>query len=370
MALCKYAINRTFFDKIDTEEKAYILGFLYADGYNHEKRGCVKIRLHIQDEELLIRIRNLIFIDKQRPLYYSKNRSQCELVIDNKYMSKQLALLGCVQAKSFKLKFPEFLNVNLIPHFIRGVFDGDGCISLAQLKTGEKKTVFSIIGYRPFIKRINDIISKECSLNCGKLMNYKGKSKKIATCAFSGCRQNIIIRDYLYNHSTIYLQRKYNKFKLLGTLEWGTYGTQQKKDGTPFNTIAFCNLCGKEIIKSLQHQYENKIYCYKCFMDNYYISKKKTLNEIIIKDNYAILIIKDKNILFDIEDIDTVNLYKWHIENGYVISRTRYPKQCIYLHRLLLKLSENEIIKFKDNDKLNCRKNNFEVRGKYGRKNN
>lgn len=60
----KYILNQNFFDDIDTEEKAYWLGFLYADGYNNEKRKEVKIRLAIKDEEHLLKLRDTLYIKK------------------------------------------------------------------------------------------------------------------------------------------------------------------------------------------------------------------------------------------------------------------------------------------------------------------
>lgn len=32
----KYELNENYFNVIDSHEKAYILGFIYADGYNRE----------------------------------------------------------------------------------------------------------------------------------------------------------------------------------------------------------------------------------------------------------------------------------------------------------------------------------------------
>ena len=46
-------INKNFFNKIDTEEKAYFLGFLYADGYNNTDRNSVALSLKEDDKEIL-----------------------------------------------------------------------------------------------------------------------------------------------------------------------------------------------------------------------------------------------------------------------------------------------------------------------------
>ena len=43
-----YKVNENYFEKIDTPEKAYILGFFYADGYNNEETGALEF---VQKEE-------------------------------------------------------------------------------------------------------------------------------------------------------------------------------------------------------------------------------------------------------------------------------------------------------------------------------
>ena len=64
----KYPIVEDFFDKIDTEEKAYILGFLYADGYNDTNKNAVCISLKYDDVEILNTITKII--QPTKPLFY------------------------------------------------------------------------------------------------------------------------------------------------------------------------------------------------------------------------------------------------------------------------------------------------------------
>src|SRR5690606_34041342 len=64
----KYNIDETFFDVIDTEEKAYFLGFLYADGYNNTDRNSVALSLKEDDKEILEILNNLL--QPNKPLQY------------------------------------------------------------------------------------------------------------------------------------------------------------------------------------------------------------------------------------------------------------------------------------------------------------
>lgn len=128
MAVHKWEINENYFDDIDTAEKAYFLGFLYADGYNNVKKHEIKIRLSIQDEELLIKFRNILYPNQDRPLQYSirnGNHSYCELYVSNKRLSDSLAKHGCVQAKLDQAKhtteLPDSPDYNTINEFVASV---------------------------------------------------------------------------------------------------------------------------------------------------------------------------------------------------------------------------------------------------------
>ena len=126
-------MREDFFESIDTEEKAYWLGFLYADGYNYEAKGEVKVALAGKDKDFLLKLRDTIYPNKDKPLYYKENSDLStgyELNMSSARMSRHLAKQGCMQAKTFKIKFPYFIDESLYRHFIRGYFDGDGSLSI------------------------------------------------------------------------------------------------------------------------------------------------------------------------------------------------------------------------------------------------
>lgn len=346
----------------------------------------------IKDEEILKKFRDAIYPNRDRPLYYFKRNNQvafCEVYISNKQISKALSKNGCVQAKTFSLKFPYFLDEKLHNHFIRGVFDGDGSIVLSTLKSGEHKTMFSIIGYRCFIQEINKILSQKCMLNENKLIDYKGKNQRIATVAFSGCRQCIKIRDYLYNNATIYLDRKYKKFNKLGTDEWKTY--ENIKENVYNYTIKVtdkfinpndkkeyiipCCVCGDKLsYRRKIYDINCNIYCHSCYsklfknnIESEYFKNSATNkfdnNKIyIIPDGKSILKIKDVNIIFDTEDYSVVNKFQWHIENNRVVHRSRYPKSTLYLNRIIMNAKNGQSVTFIDGNTFNMQKENLKLR--------
>lgn len=372
----KYKVNDTYFSNIDTADKAYFLGFLYADGYNNVSRHEVKIRLSIQDEELLIKLRDILYPNRDRPLYYQRrnDRQYCELYICNTNISNDLNRHGCVRAKTFNISFPYFIDGNFYSHFIRGVFDGDGSICLSQFKNGQHKTSFSITGYRPFINEINKILSDSCNVHENKLTSYKGKDERIASLAFTGCRQCIKIREYLYQDANIYMLRKYEKFQKLGTDEWRTYQNfkvnlyeRTIKTSEVFNdpkelietNFLLCSKCQQKLrLSNKIYDNDKIIYCSKCYNKTFSSHKRTKNNCIIIKNDIAILQIKEYQIYFDVEDINVVNTYTWHIENGRVVSKNRNHK-CTYLNRLILNAIDGESVAFADGDCFNMRKSNL-----------
>lgn len=211
----KYPIKEDFFDAIDNEEKAYILGLLYADGCNHTKRNSVILSLKEDDKEILDKITAIIqptkplqCIDlskRKKTKGFENSQNQYKLVIANKHISERLVELGCGKAKTHTLTFPteEQVPKYLIRHFIRGYFDGDGGVS------DGKRCKVNIIGTIDFIKKIQIILFNELSFSPTKLTDrWKERETNIRSLGIAGRKQCISFRDWLYNDATIFIERK------------------------------------------------------------------------------------------------------------------------------------------------------------------
>jgi len=127
-----YNLDETFFEKIDTQEKAYVLGWWYSDG-NVMESGTIRIAIQQSDEEILQKIKKILKYDG--PFHYKKAREehhqpQIELCINRQKMAQDLIKLGCHPNKSMNLMFPtlEQVPIDLVRHFVRGYFDGDGSV--------------------------------------------------------------------------------------------------------------------------------------------------------------------------------------------------------------------------------------------------
>ncbi len=198
-----YELDQTVFDVIDNEEKAYWLGFLYADGYNHETRGTIVLTLCNQDIDTLEKFRD--FLKTNKPIGRNDNNSS-KVVVESKHMSKRLNELGVKQAKTHILEFPK-LERELVRHFIRGYFDGDGSISYGKILNYNIGA--SITSTKMFLSKIVEEIP---DVRFWFNKRHKERDNNIYSIS-TGSASNIIkLYHYLYNESTIFMDRKKNKF--------------------------------------------------------------------------------------------------------------------------------------------------------------
>lgn len=214
----KYDYDETYFSKIDTPEKAYWLGFIYADGYISKKQnGNPIFGMTLAEEEPLIKLNQCLKSTKPIRSYkktnsYSDKSIEYKSVFCSSQMVEDLEKVGCVENKTFKLEFPYFLDENLISHFIRGYFDGDGSVYQHLQKNGGKEYLFlgvSICGTESFLKSLAPYIEGETCV-------YKDK-RKDTDCWVIRFNSNIrCLKFYHYiykNCGNMYLSRKKEKFE-------------------------------------------------------------------------------------------------------------------------------------------------------------
>lgn len=216
-----YTLNEHVFDTIDTEEKAYWLGFLMADGYNHENKTAICLRLQAEDAEILEKFKS--FLESNAPIYTffrvtrvnHLKREYKEVRINSVYLSEQLAKLGCTQGKTYTLEFPTCIPQPLINHFIRGYFDGDGCVCIKKRK--DRKSINSMAyqltftGREEFINCIQEQLMLEIGINKIKLEVPTNNFAKVLH--YGGRCVVSKILNYLYKNATIYLKRKHDIYK-------------------------------------------------------------------------------------------------------------------------------------------------------------
>ena len=199
-------INENFFENINTEEKAYILGLLYADGYiNNNGFG---ITLMETDKELLEKISNIIYGKIVLGYRKIKNNAkpQYRFEVVSQKMKNNLIEHGCVKAKTFKIRFPYLKNNMIYQHFIRGYFDGDGCLCVPTNKP--KNITFTITSNIIFCDGLAEYVKNVVGVNMKSCVRYKD----VGITRLTGGQQVRKFMNWLYADATIYMNRKFEKY--------------------------------------------------------------------------------------------------------------------------------------------------------------
>ena len=202
-----YNANYDYFEKINTYEKAYWLGFIMADGYNKETEGSIAIKLHEKDIEILEKFK--LSLKSNHPIALEPKRNQIRIEINSRKMSQDLAKLGCIQAKSLILQWPKNLKKKYISSFILGYFDGDGSISATKRKN-YNFVLYSVhfTSSVTFIESLRNIIKKEIGID------FKTKLVKNSANLYTQSYPNAIkLLKWMYDKCPIHLDRKYNRFQ-------------------------------------------------------------------------------------------------------------------------------------------------------------
>jgi intein-encoded DNA endonuclease-like protein len=198
----RYKVNLNYFDSIDTSEKAYILGLLYADGSVCKDGFYLKMK----DEELLLKVKEEMKAEQPVKKYYYGKYWSYILTISSQKLSKELIKQGCFINKTYTLLFPN-IDKSLHSHFVRGFFDGDGHLGITD-NISTCKVDFTSASTE-FLKSLRILISSFSKTN-GSLRKENGKSNAWHL-RFSGS-QVIDVLNWLYKDATIFMRRKHDKF--------------------------------------------------------------------------------------------------------------------------------------------------------------
>jgi len=206
----KQEIIYDFFDKIDTEEKAYWLGFLFADG-NVTKRGDVlNVNLQIKDKDHLQKLASVFnkSLKTARDACRGKIFMKSVLRVCSTYLCRSLIAKGIVPRKTY-IDSDVFCHVpkNLIRHFIRGNMDGDGCIC-RFIGYGKIRFRVDFLGRSKFIHELKEILEKQFPDDPFYATSYQSLWR---LCICFNPRVYKVL-SWLYDNSNIHLERKHKKY--------------------------------------------------------------------------------------------------------------------------------------------------------------
>ncbi len=253
-------MNTSIFKNIDTEEKAYWLGFIYADGSVDNRHKKLKVTLSDLDKNHLLKLQK--FLGHDKPLYTYKEKTfnfnsdymckpQVELSVYSVELFNSLQTFGIIPNKTYNfcLDISSIPN-NLHKHFWRGIIDGDGC-----LVATDKSRVLQLTGHKETCKMFLDHIKQHFDTNVSILPDGS-----VFTVKFSKTLAGKIGR-YFYEDSTIHLERKYEKAMMIT-------GSENPVVKTPITVIhmgifKFHYDSIKSFCKEFGLNYKNVYYGYK-----------------------------------------------------------------------------------------------------------
>jgi hypothetical protein len=210
----KFNINHNAFATI-TPESAYWAGFLAADGnLRISSSGCKQVRLYLKKSDATHLEKFKRFLNSKHKVSLSPTYDRCSFeFVSEKMYDDLIRLYNITPNKSLTYVFPN-IPEEFMPHFIRGVFDGDGCISEGFWNKNSRtaSVSISIVGTDSMIQEILNWANK----NIGRI-DYKPSDHH----STSGCsifnlavRQGIQFLAKLYEGSTeeTRLDRKFEIF--------------------------------------------------------------------------------------------------------------------------------------------------------------
>lgn len=210
----KYSNNRDAFNSIETEEDAYWLGFITADGYINETNGWLNISLgEIDIEHLKKFLRYMNCTEEEIPQMikqhcggaYTRDNITYSIIICGRQLVNNLKQYGLFQGKSGKEIPYKCKTTELEIAYIRGLLDGDGYIRSTEYGIG-------LVGSQEILEYVRNFFIEQ--------LNWQNASEKyihphgtIYKFAVGGKNISKDILHLLYDNSNIYLDRKYNLYE-------------------------------------------------------------------------------------------------------------------------------------------------------------
>ncbi len=173
-------LKEDFFEHIDTKEKAYWLGFLYADGYVTKDQGATVLDLCEKDLDWVYKFCEVIGVgrDKVRSRTHKKGYRSVSVRIQSRRFTEHLARHGCVNAKSKIIRLPELGSEELDMSFLMGYYDGDGTANGTEVCSGSIEFLKDIVIRFDVRTKLSQTMGKVSKLTLGAnlkrklIMNY------------------------------------------------------------------------------------------------------------------------------------------------------------------------------------------------------
>lgn len=196
-------LDDNFFKEVKSEQKAYLLGWIASDGHI-SKTGEIIIQVHEKDEQCMIDLSKVVS-DELTIVHYPKKKQVAFRMCSKTMVNDVCELLKIKPGKkSDVVQFPELENDFLKWAFLRGYFDGDGCVSsISDTHNSPRSSIVS--NSINMLKYIETFCKIPCNLN-----------EKNNSIEWSG-NNCLDFLHKLYFNSSMRLIRKYNLYEDIST---------------------------------------------------------------------------------------------------------------------------------------------------------
>ena len=197
------SLRRDYFKNIDSIDKAYFLGFIISDGCA-QKDNNLTICIQKRDYYILEIFRQCI--QNENPLYFNPVRNEVTFHCKSKELLDDLSKYGVVPCKSLITYLP-LLHENMMPHLIRGIFDGNGWFSSKSQSLGY------CAGNKTIVTQFRDFLVYTLNVYPVKVIQRDIHTFQIS---WSSIKDIVKIANYMYNFAfNYYLRRKFEEYKII-----------------------------------------------------------------------------------------------------------------------------------------------------------
>ena len=191
-------MNKDYFNNIDTETKAYLLGFILADGWVTSNGRVLGLSVLTSDIDILLLLKNELN-SKHKIQTRTKGRANplSRIEISCSAIVTSLNKLGITSDKSLHATLPKIDN-DLVPHMLRGLFDGDGSFSSLRQPVIASSSL-------DLLEDINKWLSNNKYPECSMYTSNSGVNTSYRLVV--NIPQSSVI-DLMYKNANVYLPRK------------------------------------------------------------------------------------------------------------------------------------------------------------------
>ncbi len=251
------------FNIIDTEEKAYFLGYAFGDGHNVNEKGNRKFVMASIKDDLDVFKKFVNIFPFLKLTQYDSHPGVLYLENYEKSFTTDIAKWGLLRNKKKADLENNFnlppINDNLMFHFIRGFFDADGSVYLPSRYRSRNNLKVEIgLGTENFCLELKEYLNK-----VGLNFSYTKRNKKAGnnkyytnyTLYLSSRENSLQFANYIYNNATIFLSRK----KKIFDTPYIKSDLQKRREKYPF-----CPNCNIQFTSNGTRGKKQRLKCKKC----------------------------------------------------------------------------------------------------------